>query len=82
MTPRFPIRLVLAATTLVAFSSCSSKALRGPDPLGPDHIPAATRGLSPEAHQERKFHSDHYREAQDGSSSTRRTAGATGSVTW
>ena len=69
-------------TALLALASCSRAPLSGPDPLGPDHIPGGPHGHSPEAYQDRKFHYDHYREARDGETSTRRTAGATGSVTW
>jgi hypothetical protein len=82
MKPAPPLRLVPALAITLALSSCSQAPLSGPDPLGPDHIPAIDRGLSPEAHQDRRFHYDHYREAQDGGTSTRRSAGATGSVTW
>jgi hypothetical protein len=81
MKPAPRLRIAWAAIILT-LASCSRAPLSGPDPLGPDHIPAMARGLSPEAHQERKFHYDHYREAQDGGTSTRRTAGATGSTSW
>ncbi len=79
--PRF-LRSTSVATCLLALASCSHTPLSGPDPLGPDHVPAMARGLSPEAHQDRKFHYDHYREAQEGGTSTRRSIGATSSVTW
>jgi hypothetical protein len=82
MTPASITRAALA-TLLLPLASCSQAPLSGPDQLGPDHIPATARGgVSAEAREERKFHYDHYREARDGETSTRRTAGATGSVTW
>ena len=81
MAPFPPIRLALATTTLVVLSSCSSKPLRGPDPLGPDHTPVIARGWATDVHQEREFHLDHYREAEE-APPLRSSAGATGSISW
>ena len=87
MTPFPPIRPTCAATALVALSSCSSKPLTGPDPLGPEHIPVIARGWAANVHQEREFHLEHYREAEEAPplaspAATRGSAGATGSISW
>lgn len=52
----------IAALSCLAFGSCAQGDFRGPDPLGPDHIPVGVRGNSAESHMDRELHLDHYRE--------------------